>query len=369
MTHSSSVTHKRYKSYGGASKSVRRAIHNITKQNSHLQKLIDIVQSGPTTPGIVINRQQCGHIHIKSFTEIPHKYLHNPKKWGRISANNNIHVIVPLHWYYKDVSSTNLKAKKDAIENLVKFVTSQKLKLTLLGDFNTTDLIDDTSFLQTCGFHVPLAPDTRDAQGNITYILTTDTDFIESTAILNHRYSVPEEWQSNYKNYLRASVSQFKEQYENETLRPMLHLDKFRNHLFTQLKKIVLATNTEFLLDHTPPRSVTSTDGACTLTCICPCGANGTTDEELLAIFPLFGFAVGFIVKELPMLEINKQDWIHKLSNFFYKDVLHLQNNELKHLKKSQFSKFPLSFEPVRAFFKTHVLEPFNDLKVESCLA
>ena len=367
MTHSSFITHKRYKSYGGASKSVRLAIHNRTKQKAHLQKLIDIVQSGPTTPGIVIHRHW-GHTHIKSFTEIPHKYLNNPKKWCRISANNTIQVIVPLHWHYKDVSTTNLKAKKDAIENLVKFVKSHNQKLTLLGDFNTTDLIDDTSFLQTCGFHVPLSPDNRDAQGNITYILTTDTDFIESSGILNHRYSVPEEWQSNYKNYLRASVSQFKEQYANETLRPRLHLSKFRNHLFTQLKQIVLATNTAFLLDHTPPRSVTSTDGTCTITCVCPCGANGTPDDELLAIFPLFGFMVGFIAKELPMLEINKQDWIHKLSNSFYKDVLHLQSTDLKHLKKSQFSRFPLSFEPVMAFFKTHVLEPFNDLKVESCL-
>ena len=275
---------------------------------------------------------------MKAFTEIPHQYY---------------------------VSPANLKVKKEAIEALVAFVYSRKLKLTLLGDFNTSDIIEDTVFLRKCGLYVPLADDTRDAQGNITYILTTDPDFIESTATLNHTYSVPEVWQSDYKKYLRKSVSQFKAQYENDTLRPRLHVETFRKHLFAQLTRIVLATDTDFLLDHTPPRSITSADGTCTITSVCTCGATGAPGKEFAAIFPLFGFMVAFIVNELPMLKIDKKNWIHALSTCFYKEVLHLKDDALKGLSKSLYCKFPLSFEPVKAFFKMRVIDPFNALDVE----
>jgi hypothetical protein len=354
---------------GGGGKSVRRAIESLATQHAALQTLIDAVQGGGvTTPGLV-EHTRGGHTHVKAFTEIPHQYLTRPKKWCRVSANKKINVVVPLHWYYKDVSPANLKVKKEAIEALVAFVYSRKLKLTLLGDFNTSDIIEDTAFLKKCGFYVPLAVDTRDAQGNITYILTTDPDFIESTATLNHTYSVPEVWQSDYKKYLRTSVSQFKAQYENDTLRPRLHAETVRKHLFAQLTRIVLATDTAFLLDHTPPRSITSADGACTITSVCPCGATGAPGKEFAAIYPLFGFMVAFIVKELPMLEIDKKKWVHALSTCFYKEVLHLKDDALKKIPKSQYCNFPLSFKPIKAFFKMRVLKPFNALDVEQIAA
>ena len=184
-------------------------------------------------------------------------------------------------------------------------------------------------------------------------IISTDPDFVETQSTsLTHEVPIP--FTRNFKNDVRQLVTDFKNLPSKHYKRSRTGRRTLRTQLYSMLVQIVLATDTKFLLDHDSPRTVISKDGALTLTMVCPCGeANGR-----LTIFPLFGFMIRFIIKELPELGINKIEWIMSLSTLFFTDVLGVASEDVP----VDANKFNLSHPIVRAFFETRVIKPFIEL-------